>query len=195
MGQIIPAGACKSRLCRLAGNATQSGRIWPVSTIKCLNAGLMLSHRRRQWPNIKAALGQCLAFAGGWPQGILPPFTWFDFHRASSHPCIIWRHAPTSQKVEKTCADVISVDEIATSDLSLCRLSEDMCAYGDQNGQMSSARSSERQHILAFDVWRWIPEAEIKWSDIGSLSARRLGCQSDNNPMCCVHKIISPQRA
>ena len=37
----------------------------PNSTCRC-NAGLMLGHRLRQWPNIKPTLGHVSCHAGGW---------------------------------------------------------------------------------------------------------------------------------
>ena len=37
---------------------------YPANTSRSFNAGLMLDHRLRRWPNIKTALDQCIMFAG-----------------------------------------------------------------------------------------------------------------------------------
>ena len=38
----------------------------PANTGRCANAGFMLVHSRRQWANMKPALGQRLVSAGLW---------------------------------------------------------------------------------------------------------------------------------
>ena len=50
------------------------GRGWPANMRRWPNAGLMLSHLLRRWPNINTASGQCFVFAG-WSaaRGTVPP--------------------------------------------------------------------------------------------------------------------------
>ena len=38
--------------------------IYPANTRHQTNAGLLLAHRLRRWPNIKPTLVRCLVFAG-----------------------------------------------------------------------------------------------------------------------------------
>ena len=38
--------------------------LYPANTGKSPNAVSMLAHRRRRWPNIETALGECPVFSG-----------------------------------------------------------------------------------------------------------------------------------